>query len=54
MVAAHDWDIMGARQLGMPSAFVARCPAGWGLPDPTPEIPVPDFKGLADRPEASI
>jgi 2-haloacid dehalogenase len=53
MVAAHDWDIMGARQAVMPGAFVARPPAGWGWPGPPPEIVVSDLEELAARLEAS-
>lgn len=47
MVAAHDWDILGARYAGLPGAFVARPGAVWSLPDPPPPIVVPDLAGLA-------
>ncbi len=45
MVAAHDWDIVGARAVGMPGAFIARPGVVWGLPDLT----VPDIGALAER-----
>ena len=32
MVAAHDWDILGARTIGMPGAFINRPGAVWSLP----------------------
>lgn len=49
MVAAHDWDIVGARSVGMPGAFVERAGVGWALPEPEPEIVVSDIGALADR-----
>lgn len=49
MVAAHDWDVIGARNVGMPGAFIERPGAVWGLPDPPPDIVVPDCEALADR-----
>ncbi|HKX74271.1 MAG TPA: haloacid dehalogenase type II [Acidimicrobiia bacterium] len=47
MVAAHDWDIMGARQAGLPGAFLARSPAGWRSPDPPPPTVASDLEQLA-------
>ena len=38
MVAAHDWDIIGARSVGCPGAYIARPGAVWGLPMNPPEI----------------
>jgi 2-haloacid dehalogenase len=49
LVAAHDWDIIGARAVGMPGAFIARPGVVWGLPDPQPDIVVPDIGALAER-----
>lgn len=48
MVAAHDWDIAGARSVGMPGAYLARPGAVWGLPDPPPELVAPDLGALAE------
>lgn len=47
MVASHDWDLLGARSVGMPGAFVARPGAVWGLPDGPPEIVGPDLAVVA-------
>jgi 2-haloacid dehalogenase len=38
LVAAHDWDIIGARSVGMPGAFLARPGVVWGMPDNPPNI----------------
>lgn len=48
LIAAHDWDIAGARMAGMPGAFVARPGAVWGLPDPEPDLVAPDLVALAE------
>lgn len=48
MVAAHDWDIIGARAAGMEGAFVEREGSVWGLPDPPPAIVVRHLGELAD------
>lgn len=48
MVAAHDWDIAGARSVGMPGAYLARPGAVWGLPDPPPDLVAPDLGTLAE------
>jgi 2-haloacid dehalogenase len=48
MVSAHDWDVLGARSVGMPGAFVLRPGTVWGLPDPPPELAAPDLETLAD------
>jgi len=47
MVAAHDWDIIGARSVGMPGAYIARPGAIWSIPDPPAEIVVGDIGALA-------
>ncbi len=48
MVASHDWDILGARSIGMDGAFIARPGAIWGSIEPPPTITVPDLGGVAD------
>ena len=48
MVAAHDWDILGARTVGVPGAYLTRPGAVWSLPDPPAEIVVPDVRALAE------
>jgi 2-haloacid dehalogenase len=47
MVAAHDWDVAGARSVGMPGAFLARPGAIWGLPEGPPALVAPDLAVLA-------
>lgn len=49
MVAAHDWDLIGARSVGMPGAFVARPGAVWGMPDDPPDLVGSDLGEIADR-----
>jgi 2-haloacid dehalogenase len=49
LVAAHDWDIVGARAAGMPGAFLARPGSVWGLPEMEPDLTAPDLSVLADR-----
>lgn len=49
MVAAHDWDILGARSVGMPGAFVARRGAVWGSAQQMPDLVVSDLIELADQ-----
>ncbi len=48
MVAAHDWDIIGARSVGMPGAYLARPGTVWGMPDNPPELVTGDLAELAD------
>ncbi len=48
MVAAHDWDIIGARNVGIPGAFVSRHGSVWSLPEPPPEIVGDDIGAVAD------
>ena len=47
LVAAHDWDIIGARSVGMGGAYVARPSVVWGLPDNPPDIVAVDLDGIA-------
>lgn len=49
LVAAHDWDVIGARSVGMPGAFLTRPGVVWGLPDPLPDLVAPDLGALAAR-----
>ncbi len=49
MVAAHDWDIIGARSVGMPGAYLARPGTVWGMPDDPPELVASDLGGMTDR-----
>ncbi len=49
LVAAHDWDIIGARSVGMPGAFLARPGVVWGLPDNPPNIVSGDLEGAATQ-----
>jgi 2-haloacid dehalogenase len=48
MVAAHDWDVSGARSVGVPGAFLARPGAVWGLPEDPPALVAPDLGVLAE------
>ncbi len=47
LVAAHDWDILGARSVGMPGIFVARRGAIWGSAQQMPDVVVSDLNELA-------
>jgi 2-haloacid dehalogenase len=47
MVAAHDWDIIGARAVGIPGAFITRPGVVWTVPHPPPELTPPDIGELA-------
>lgn len=48
MVAAHDWDIIGARAVGIPGAFIKRPGVVWTVPHEAAEIVVPDIAALAN------
>jgi len=47
MIAAHDWDIIGARAVGIDGAYLNRPGVSWGLPDGPPGLVAPDLKTLA-------
>lgn len=49
MVASHDWDILGARSVGCPGAYLARPGAVWSLADPPPDLVEGDLVALAGR-----
>lgn len=49
MVAAHDWDIIGARAVGIPGAFIERPGVVWTIPHDVAEIVVPDISALASE-----
>jgi len=48
MIAAHDWDILGARSVGCPGAYIARPGAVWSLPDRLPDVVGADLGAIAD------
>jgi 2-haloacid dehalogenase len=47
MVAAHDWDVLGAMRAGCAAAFVARRDAPFVLGDP-PDVVAPDLAAVAE------
>lgn len=47
MVAAHDWDILGARSVGCPGAFLARPGAVWSVTGSPPDLVATDLGELA-------
>lgn len=49
MVACHDWDLAGARAVGLSTAFVRRPGMSYAATFPPPEISVADFEELAAR-----
>lgn len=49
MVAAHDWDLVGARAVGLSTAFIDRPGQSWAPTFPPPDLVVADFAGLADH-----
>lgn len=49
MVASHDWDLLGAKAVGLSTAFVARRGQSWSPAFPAPDLVVDDFGQLADR-----
>jgi 2-haloacid dehalogenase len=48
LVAAHDWDVVGALSAGAQAAYISRPRSVWSLPDPLPVISAPDLGGIAD------
>ena len=49
MVACHDWDLAGAKAVGMRTAFVARPGMSSAAALPPADLTVSDFVELADR-----
>lgn len=49
MIAAHAWDVAGAKWAGMQTAFVSRPGQQWFGLAPEPDLVVPDLGALADR-----
>lgn len=49
MVACHDWDLAGARAVGMSTAFITRPAMSYAPNYPAAEITVEDFIALADQ-----
>lgn len=47
MVASHDWDLAGARAVGMSTAFVRRPGMSYASAFPAPDLDVVDFVELA-------
>lgn len=47
MVACHDWDLAGARAVGMSTAFITRPGMSYSPNLPAPEITADDFDHLA-------
>ncbi|MGB3050637.1 MAG: haloacid dehalogenase type II [Polyangiales bacterium] len=47
MVAAHDWDIIGARAVGIPGAFITRPGVVWTVPHPRPDLTPGNIAELA-------
>ena len=48
LIAAHDWDCLGALHAGARSAFVKRQGVAWSLPTVPPEVVVSDIAELAE------
>lgn len=51
MVAAHDWDVLGAQSVGCQAAFIGRPGAVWGLPNYPPKIVGHDLTCLLELPD---
>lgn len=49
MVACHDWDLAGARAVGMRTAYVRRPGMSYARSHPAPDLAVADFRELAER-----
>jgi len=46
MVAAHDWDVLGAQAVGIMGVFLARPGVVWSIPDSRPDLVAPDLAAL--------
>ena len=49
MVACHDWDLAGARAVGMRTAFVRRPGMAWAAVYAEPDVSAADFSDLVDQ-----
>lgn len=49
MVAAHDWDVLGAMRAGFRGAYVARSGPHSALLDPPPDVVGPDLIDVVER-----
>jgi len=49
MVAAHDWDLMGARAVGVGTAFISRPGSVWSFPDESPDYEGGDLIEVASQ-----
>lgn len=49
MVAAHDWDVLGAKRVGCAGAFVARPGQGYAAGIDPPDVVGDDLAEVADR-----
>ncbi|MEM7276165.1 MAG: HAD-IA family hydrolase [Actinomycetota bacterium] len=49
MVACHDWDLAGARAVGLRTAYVRRTGMAYARTYPAPDLDVWDFGALADH-----
>jgi 2-haloacid dehalogenase len=49
MVACHDWDLAGARAVGLRTAFISRPGLTYAPTYPAPDLFVADFGELADQ-----
>lgn len=47
LIAAHDWDVLGAREAGLGAVLVDRGPDGWRFPPPEP-VRAPDLVAAAE------
>lgn len=48
MVACHDWDLAGAADVGMPTAYITRPTVPWADVYPAPTVTTDGYEGLAD------
>jgi hypothetical protein len=48
LIAAHGWDVAGARAAGLGAVWVSRLERRWPLPPPEPPA-APDLIGAADQ-----
>jgi 2-haloacid dehalogenase len=49
MIAAHDWDVVGASSVGIDGAYIDRPSMVWSLPERPPAIMGPDLGSVADQ-----